>query len=181
MVAVPAIRHQVSPHVRTEGKRTALRGQRFLHPTTLYGMFVPVVAVSERNQKAMREKRRTLVTPEMARVWLVNQPAGTHRQIRKSVVDAMVDDMKSGRWIEDIGGPIVLGSNGEILDWNHRLRAIAKSGVSIHADVIRDGTPDDLVVIDATPKRNLADTFTFLGYGNAHGRIMSAFVYAAGR
>ena len=63
------------------------------------------------------------ITPNEASKYLANNPA--NRKINESVVRAMAEDMKAGRWMQTHQG-IAISKTGRLLDGQHRLSAVIK-------------------------------------------------------
>lgn len=68
-----------------------------------------------------------LITPEVATSLLKNN-AG-NRNLRSTVVDHYADQMKRGEW-KPTHQAIAIGAGGNIIDGQHRLSAIVKSGLA---------------------------------------------------
>lgn len=101
-----------------------------------------------------------LITPEYAVQVLTNHNNG-NRKVRAMTVQQYADDMKSGRWQAN-GEPIQFAKNGELKNGQHRLLAVAKSGVSVEMLVVSE-VEDDVAVYDLGAKRNYSDIATFAG------------------
>lgn len=72
------------------------------------------------------------VTPEMAKRWLDQNTR--NRQISRKKVDTYVKDMEEGRWTLTHQG-IAFYSTGELADGQHRLVAVARTGVTVKMQV----------------------------------------------
>lgn len=70
---------------------------------------------------------RVMVTPAMAKKWL--DVSRENRKISDAYVEAYARDMIAGAWVPWVS-MIILGTDGAVLDGQHRLAAIAKSGIS---------------------------------------------------
>lgn len=70
---------------------------------------------------------KVLVTPELAQEWLNRNYC--NRTISQVYVNAIAKDMASNKFVSN-GATIVFSKTGELLDGQHRLSAIVKSGVS---------------------------------------------------
>lgn len=82
------------------------------------------------------------VTPEMAADWLDNRNSGLkNRTISKAVSGRYADAMRRGEWKANHQG-IAFDTDGWLLDGQHRLLAVANSGVVVplwvHVDMPRD-------------------------------------------
>lgn len=112
------------------------------------------------------------ITPDLARKWL-NQ--NTHnRNFRERVGKAYAADMRAGNWREDgqsirfAEGDIVLLDNPPIvgdalLDGQHRLWAIANSGVTTRMLVVSNLPDDTQDTMDTGAKRSLGDVLKLRG------------------
>ena len=75
------------------------------------------------------------ITPAMAEKWL----AGTtfkNRNVSITAVNRYANDIQNGQWMLN-GESIIIDDNGNVIDGQHRLRAILKSGASIQSVVVR--------------------------------------------
>lgn len=75
------------------------------------------------------------------------------------VVLRYVEEMKGNRWKEDTGEMIKISKTGLVLDGQHRLYAVVKSGISINFHVIEDMDDKIFDVIDIGSKRSASDIF----------------------
>lgn len=100
------------------------------------------------------------ITPEKASEYLSQN--SVNRNISVNTVDKYADDMKNGAWQLN-GQPIVFGASGRLLDGQHRLSAIAKSGVPVMVAVVR-GVDDSISVYDVGRARNVLDSLLIDGY-----------------
>lgn len=103
------------------------------------------------------------VTPDMARVMLEANEA--NRSVRYRVVDKYARDMTAGRW-HYAGDPIRFAEDGTLLDGQHRLRAIVKSGKSQPMLVIRGLPREAQSVMDTGARRTAADAVRFQSGGS---------------
>jgi len=98
------------------------------------------------------------VTPQMAERWL---PANTrNRHIRWKAVDRYAEDMASGRW-RFTGEGIKFSRSGRLLDGQHRLLAIVKSGASVQMVVSTNLDEDAQDNMDTNIKRSGADMLSW--------------------
>lgn len=90
----------------------------------------------------------------------------THnRKISEITVDQYANAMKRGAWLET-GEPIIF--NGEsLLNGQHRLQAIVKSGIPQRMVVVRDVESESFAAMDAGKVRRLADVLSIEGEENA--------------
>lgn len=94
------------------------------------------------------------VTPAIAEKWLAKN---THnRDIDNRNVDSLVRDLQDGNW-KDNGATITFAEDGTLLDGQHRLTAVSKSGVSIIAIIVRGASAEAQHTMDTGAKRTLAN------------------------
>jgi len=128
----------------------------------------------------MKSELKT-ITPSVAKMLLENNIG--NRAINAIHVDELAKEMKSGRWKIN-GDTIRIGATGRLLDGQHRLSAVVKTGITIQSWVI-EGLPDDIFdTIDLVKRRSGGDTLGCLGEINAY-RLNSALIlvdkYMTGR
>lgn len=95
------------------------------------------------------------VTPEMAKRWLERHNVG-NRPIRPGVVKRYVAMMKAGQWVTSPDG-IIFGGGDRLLQGQHRLTAIVKSGVTCRMCVTRGVSNEAFKVLDRGAPRSVAD------------------------
>ena len=100
------------------------------------------------------------ITPEQAERWLASRPA--NRTIRPTVVARYASDMEEGRWCTTHQG-IAIDANGKLIDGQHRLAAIVRSGMTIEMLVTFDVPDESVLSIDEGLKRNICDSLLFRG------------------
>ena len=103
------------------------------------------------------------ITPELARDWL--RSVDVQRTLRKTRVARYADDMRAGRWGEDIT-PIVFDTNGNLANGQHRLHAIAESGTTQSMWVLRGVSPEAITQMDTGAPRSVGDQLKFAGVAN---------------
>lgn len=100
------------------------------------------------------------VTPEMASVWLKNNPR--NRNLNTKTVDDLARAMAAGEWALN-GEAVKLSVHDQLLDGQHRLAAVVKSGVAVDMLVVtglENWTQDTM---DTGRKRTTADVFAIHG------------------
>lgn len=102
------------------------------------------------------------VTPELAQRWL-SEKNKRNRNLSKITVDAYVSDMQSGKWRNSHQNAIAFYKDGNLADGQHRLAAIAASGVSIDFMVWWGLDDQDAYGIDAHKMRNTHDQIKIAG------------------
>lgn len=107
------------------------------------------------------------VTPSMASNWLESNTI--NRRLRQSVVDSLVTAFKRGEYRLTHQG-IAFSDGGELLDGQHRLKAISEMPPSFSVEmVVTRGLPKDaFMVIDKGLKRSHSDV---LGISTGHAAV----------
>jgi len=105
------------------------------------------------------------ITPEVAKELLLRNKS--NRTINPSRVERYAREMREGNWMEDTGELIKISVSGTILDGQHRLHAIIKSGIPIYIHVATNMKDDIFKVIDTGKARNAGDIFKIAGVKNA--------------
>jgi hypothetical protein len=104
------------------------------------------------------------VTADLAEKWL---DQNTHnRNLREKAVMAYARDMESGNWAEN-GEAIKFAKDGTLLDGQHRLQAIALSGVTLKLLVVTGLDNRTQETMDDGRKRTLADALHLRGEANS--------------
>ena len=114
-----------------------------------------------------------LVTPETAAKWLENNPQ--NRNIKRSHVERITRDMKSGRWQVN-GDAIRFNGDGSLIDGQHRLTACVAADVPFQTVVIRNLDSAARKTIDDGARRSHGDRLGMQGV--IYGNIVSATVKA---
>jgi len=122
------------------------------------------------------------ITPDIAEEMLLNNTGNRALNLRH--VDRLAKEIKAGRY--KINGDMIrLSKNGRVLDGQHRLNAVIKSGIPIQSWVMEDMSDDIFDTIDQLQKtRSAGDTLSCLGNKNAF-RLAAALIlvdkYMTGR
>lgn len=101
------------------------------------------------------------ITPTMARMWLQLHNK-FNRDLKPSVVEQYVRDLLAGRWPLTHQG-IGFDWNGQLIDGQHRLAAIAKANVSARMYVTTGLDPLSRSSVDTHSKRSAIDAFGLSG------------------
>lgn len=109
------------------------------------------------------------ITPSIATEMLNHTHASGH--VDQSALASFEKDMSAGRWVLN-GAPIVLSSQGSLLDGRARLHACVKSGASFQTLVVRGVSSSAFETIDSIRKRTLADVLSIRS--EVHGRSLGA-------
>lgn len=113
---------------------------------------------------------RRLITPADAARWLENK--ASNRPLSESRWYRYAIDMIEGRW-ELNGEAIIIGSDGRLIDGQHRLKACVESDISFWSMVTEGAAPESFHTIDTGGVRTAADLGYIAGIQGAAG-IMSA-------
>lgn len=104
------------------------------------------------------------VTPKLAGEWLAANKK--NRNIAQNTVDLYARDMAANEW-HFTGEPIKFDANGDLIDGQHRLMAVLRSGKTISFLVVRGlvGSAQDFM--DSGKKRSAADMLQLRGHANS--------------
>ena len=108
------------------------------------------------------------VSPAKALNWLENANTN-NRKVVESKVRHLVREIKSGKWKVSHQG-IGFGTDGVLLDGQHRLWAIVESNTTVRMPVTFNVAPDAIMTIDVIKQRTAADILTLAG---ENGRVCS--------
>lgn len=100
------------------------------------------------------------VTPEIAELWMHRNV--NNRSLRRSRVDAFARDMAGERWVYT-GEAVKFDTDGNLLDGQHRLAGVIKSGATIKMLVITQLDPGSQAYMDAGAQRTAGDALGFRG------------------
>ncbi len=100
------------------------------------------------------------VTPEAAKSLLENNPR--NRIINKSTVSNYASAMLAGDWKMN-GEAIQVADNGQLLNGQHRLSAVIKSGMTIPFLMVIGLSPDTFSTYDQGKKRSVSDVLGIRG------------------
>lgn len=117
------------------------------------------------------------VDPATAAQWLSCNT--NNRPIRRNVLASYVRDMKAGQW-QLTGEAIKFAFDGSLLDGQHRLEAVVRSGQTVQMFVISGLDPHTRDVMDTGAKRTTADVLKMEGQHHsvplaAGGRVAIRF------
>lgn len=101
------------------------------------------------------------VTPETARNWLMLNRK--NRNLRKADLDRYKRDMLAGNW-HLAGDPIRFGTDGSLLDGQHRLTAMVETGVTLPLLVVRGVKVEAQAVMDTGRRRTASDALAIEGH-----------------
>lgn len=105
-----------------------------------------------------------VITPKIAAEML--QKNNRNRLLNRRHVSTLADTMSEGRWTINCDA-IRFDWNGNLIDGQHRLEAVIRSGVTIESLVVHGLDPKAFNTIDSCRRRSVADTFAVGGDVNA--------------
>jgi hypothetical protein len=115
-----------------------------------------------------------IITPETAARILDSNTS--NRSLRENWAYELSSRMKSGQWISN-GETIKIMENGDLVDGQHRLRAIILSGKPQQMIVVRGVPNNSFGTIDIGLRRSTGDTFTILGCKNSKMIACATYLY----
>lgn len=122
------------------------------------------------------------VTPDLAQEWL-DQHNTHNRRIRKNQVEALARDMEANQFLFT-GDTVKFDWNDTILDGQHRLAAIVKSGKPASLVIVRGLDPRSQSAMDINSRRLAYDALKLRGADgdmkNAAAIARSVFMYDTG-
>ena len=107
-----------------------------------------------------------LITPKRAENYLKNNLS--NRKIRDKIVDNYARQMNKNLWRENIGDTIKISKIGMLLDGQHRLKALIKSGKSFIFNIAFDVDNDAFQFIDTGTPRHAGDILFINNIKNAN-------------
>lgn len=102
--------------------------------------------------------KQEMITPTVAAEMLTKNHGNRHLNNRR--VTMLANDMRAGRWTES-PQPIAFDAEGNLIDGQHRLEAVQRSGVPVLLSVAYDVPRES--VIDRTLERRLGDALYMRG------------------
>lgn len=107
-----------------------------------------------------------LITPEMAKDLLENHN-NKNREMRSAYWQAYASDMKNNQWTQGQSDMIVIDNTGNIINGQHRLKAVLESGKSQQFWVLQNADPDLYETMDNGKVRNILDYMPDVPYKGA--------------
>jgi hypothetical protein len=108
--------------------------------------------------------RAVMMTPEIASLWRLTSKA-RQRSKREAVSDAYARDMAEDRWLFN-GETIVKDKNGNLLQGQHRLEGVEKSGKAVLMLLVEGVEPEVMPTFDTGLPRYYFDMLKVAGYSN---------------
>lgn len=108
------------------------------------------------------------ITPEIAENWLEHRNLERNRKYSRLIEAKYAAEIRAGLWKTSPQG-VSFDWDGFLLDGQHRLGAIVKTGITVELFVTVGWDPDCFVVLDTGHKRNVAQLIT-----HPHSKLMSS-------
>jgi len=112
-----------------------------------------------------------LVTPEIAAAWLESN--NVNRHLRERRVTQYARDMAAGRWTLN-ADMICFGTNGDLLNGQHRLNAVVSSGTTVMFAVQYDTPAEAMQNMDTGSARTAGDYLAW--QGETHRSLLASVV-----
>ena len=116
--------------------------------------------------------KKERITPEIATQILATN-IDRNRPVNVSRVGMYEHDMLTGKWVDN-GETIKIDSEGRLVDGQHRLRAIERSGVPLWLWVARGVSPDAFETVDVGLTRTPRQLFNMSGDALKHYKTAPA-------
>ena len=108
--------------------------------------------------------QNAMMTPEWSKELLVKN--SSNRPVRTNVVKKYVAAMLAGEWERTHQG-IALAPDGTVLDGQHRLFAVQKSGCTVPMNITYDCSPSIFTKVDCGVGRSAKDALKVMGVPNS--------------
>jgi hypothetical protein len=118
----------------------------------------------------MRLEVHTL-TPNEAEKLLIGAAEQRQRPMQQARVQQYARAMRAGDW-KITHQPIAVDVHGVLIDGQHRVAAVAASGLNIPVLIAYDADPDTFDVVDTGRPRSPSQTLAIAGFGNTN--VLSA-------
>jgi len=148
-------------------------GPRLFRPDVLCGALHSHerIASGDRVSATDLDKLLESVSPALAAKILANNPS--NRPVRNSHVEYLAGAMRRGEWIPNHQA-IAISPHGVLLDGQHRLHGVVRSGVAVMMVIMRNVPEETFASTDQNIPRTKADV---LGYPRKDLEISSFFYY----
>lgn len=123
------------------------------------------------NSNASERVVRVTVTPELASEILKSNTR--NRNLRETAVDKLSAVLRNGEWKFN-GEAIQISKSGTLLNGQHRLTAVVRTGISIDTIIVFGMDESSQETMDFGSKRSVADILKFRGYKNVTNLVSLA-------
>ena len=144
--------------------RAMMQTKIFVRFSLSFGL-PPLVAIKAHFFYIMENATIEKVTPELAEKLLASN--SSNRRVSKELVDFLAREITEGRWVVN-GDTIRTSKDGTLLDGQHRLLAVIKSGVTIDSYMVKGLNQSCFSTIDTGKQRNPSDVLSINGFKNSH-------------
>lgn len=136
---------------------------------------------NSRSRRIVLEQGTVEIIEELDASWAELLLANLHpdqRRLRALHLARIERALKSGTWVWT-GDPIRIDAELNVIDGQHRLTAVANTGVAIHnAILITIDNPEVMKVLDTTSApRSLGDIFKIHGEAQINNTVVAAILY----
>ncbi len=111
--------------------------------------------------------RQITMTPDLAAKLLGNNPRNRLPSVNR--VTALAAALRERRFVAEAAGPVIVGSDGELHDGQHRLKATVESGISWPCILIEDAPEEARLHYDTGKRRSFADYLRLRGVAETTG------------
>lgn len=111
------------------------------------------------------------ISPALAQSWM----GGKNRTLRIGAVTKYKEDILNGNW-KLTHQAIAIDWNGNVIDGQHRLAAIIKSGMSVVMLVAFDSDPETFDILDTGVSRNASDALFINGMAARTSKIVCSII-----
>lgn len=117
------------------------------------------------NSTAQLKGKVVRVTPTLAKDWL--KTVAKQRPLHSATVDNYVHQMREGQWALT-GEPLIFSTKGALLNGQHQLHAVIKSGKTVDVFVVRGVEESAFDVMDTGRSRKAYDVLGIAGESYTH-------------
>ena len=111
------------------------------------------------------------ISPELAESWM----GAKNRTLRMGAVSKYKEDILNGNW-KLTHQAIAIDWNGNVIDGQHRLKAIIMSGISVVMMVTFDADPNTFDILDSGVGRTASDALFITGMAPRTSKIVCAII-----
>lgn len=122
-----------------------------------------------------------LIGPDRAKALLSNN--SKNRNVSRVQVDALSRDMTHGLW-QDNGETVKVDTDGTLVDGQHRLLAVIKSGATVRMTIAYNVSMTTQLTVDTGRSRSFADHLKLQGEANTNvlaAMTRDVFIYRSGK
>ena len=139
---------------------------------------IPDMNIIERHRFKSNDVEVALVqiTPKLAE-YMLNFLPENQRTVKDKLLSHLCSDIQNGWWSKSNGETIKFNKEGLLIDGQHRVRAVFRTGVPIESLVVFGCDSNGIETIDAGQNRSLSDVFKIFGFDNyTHISAMTSMI-----